>query len=90
MSGLSLYFYQLRRLIKRPSSTMVGIMMSAYGLGAFLAPLVATQFSKLEKWSYFYIITLGLNCANAALIVAVFRLRTYNGTSSSLGYGQLD
>ncbi|KAL1695421.1 major facilitator superfamily domain-containing protein [Schizophyllum commune] len=71
--------------LKNPS-TMVGIMMSAYGLGAFLAPLVATQFSKLEKWSYFYIITLGLNCANAALILAVFRLRTYNELMASAGY----
>ncbi|KAL1714221.1 major facilitator superfamily domain-containing protein [Schizophyllum commune] len=75
--------------LKNPS-TMVGIMMSAYGLGAFLAPLVATQFSKLEKWSYFYIITLGLNCANAALILAVFRLRTYNELMASAGYEQPD
>ncbi|KAL1750063.1 major facilitator superfamily domain-containing protein [Schizophyllum commune] len=75
--------------LKNPS-TMVGIMMSAYGLGAFLAPLVATQFSKLERWSYFYIITLGLNCANAALILAVFRLRTYNELMASAGYEQPD
>ncbi|KAL1744649.1 major facilitator superfamily domain-containing protein [Schizophyllum fasciatum] len=71
--------------LKNPSA-MMGICMSAYGLGAFLAPLVATQFAKLEHWSYFFIISLGLNCANAALILAVFRLRPYDEIMKSAGY----
>ncbi|TRM67006.1 major facilitator superfamily domain-containing protein [Schizophyllum amplum] len=72
--------------LKSSSEAMMGICMSAYGLGAFLAPLVATQFAKLPHWSYFFLVSLGLNCTNAALVLLVFRLRTYNDIMADAGF----
>ena len=43
------------------------------GLGLLVAPLVATQFARLEHWSYMYLISLGLSVITTATLVAVFR-----------------
>lgn len=53
----------------------------AIGVGAFVAPLVATQFSHLRHWSFHYLISLGIALSNAAVLTAVFHLKTQDGIS---------
>ena len=57
------------------------------GLGAMASPLVATQFAQLPRWSFMYLIILGLSLAAALLQSVVFRFRTQERTCYSLtGY----
>jgi fucose permease len=49
------------------------------GLGAFTAPLVATQFSHSRRWSFFYLISLGIATTNVAALTTVFRFKTQDG-----------
>ncbi|PPQ86680.1 LOW QUALITY PROTEIN: hypothetical protein CVT25_006755 [Psilocybe cyanescens] len=57
-----------------PESKM-GILHAAYGLGAFAAPLVATQFAHLPRWSFHFLVSLGLSVINTIVLVTVFRFR---------------
>lgn len=45
---------------------------SGTGVGALVAPLVATQFSEMQKWSYFFFISLGLALVNIITIYMSF------------------
>jgi len=46
------------------------------GVGALLAPLVSTQFSKNPSfWSFFYIVSTGIAIFNLICLLAVFRLK---------------
>ncbi|KAH8925116.1 MFS general substrate transporter, partial [Atractiella rhizophila] len=54
----------------------MGLLHSFYGLGGVISPLVATAFvSSGIKFSYFYLITLGVCAMNVALLVHAFRLK---------------
>lgn len=48
------------------------ITHSETGVGALVAPLVATQFSEMQKWSYFFFISLGLALINIITIYVSF------------------
>ncbi|KAF7292115.1 MFS domain-containing protein [Mycena indigotica] len=73
-------------LSSAPEAKM-GITQAAYGAGALVSPLVATQFTRLShgKWSYSYIITVGLNLLNAVHCAVVFRGKTQRECLSSIG-----
>lgn len=49
------------------------------GVGALAAPLVATQFAQLHRWSFHYMTSLGLAIANTIVLVVVFRLKNQDG-----------
>ncbi|KAI0052804.1 MFS general substrate transporter [Auriscalpium vulgare] len=70
--------------LKNQSSSL-GIAHSVYGIGAFAAPLVATQFSQMRRWSFQYLVSLGISTLNLAIIIAVFRFRTQNECLSEIG-----
>ena len=55
--------------------------VNGVGLGAFTAPLLATYFSVQKHWYFHYLISAGFAVLNIAIIWAVFRGRTANGTS---------
>ncbi|KAJ3548188.1 hypothetical protein NMY22_g1355 [Coprinellus aureogranulatus] len=57
------------------AATKMGILHAVYGLGAFAAPLVATQFSQMEQWSFHYLTSLGLALCNTIILAVVFRFR---------------
>lgn len=57
------------------ASAKMGLLHAGYGAGAFTAPLVATQFVQLPKWSFHYLTSLGLSLANVIVLVIVFKLR---------------
>ncbi|KAH9478785.1 Bypass of stop codon protein 6 [Psilocybe cubensis] len=64
-------------LSNNPESKM-GILHAAYGLGAFAAPLVATQFAHLPRWSFHFLVSLGLSVLNTICLVAIFRFKPQN------------
>jgi hypothetical protein len=49
------------------------------GAGALAAPLAATQFAQLNRWSFHYLVSLGIACSNTLLLIAVFRFKTQDG-----------
>ncbi|KAG8895850.1 hypothetical protein FRC00_006805 [Tulasnella sp. 408] len=53
----------------------MGLLHAAYGLGAFAAPLVSTQFAQMKRWSFHYLISMGVALASLALAVGVFKLK---------------
>ncbi|CAE6402594.1 unnamed protein product [Rhizoctonia solani] len=56
-------------------STKMGLLHASYGIGAFIAPLIATQFAQLPRWSFHYLCSLGLALLNAFILLFVFKLR---------------
>ena len=64
----------------------LGILASAYGAGALLAPLSATKFASAKHWSFHYFVTLGLALVNVALLSASLRFRHLDGELTSLTY----
>ena len=51
------------------------------GLGAFTSPLVSTQFAQMTRWSFHYLISLGLVLCNTIIVACVFRFRDLNRKS---------
>ncbi|ELU41946.1 hypothetical protein AG1IA_04029 [Rhizoctonia solani AG-1 IA] len=48
---------------------------STPGMGAFIAPLIATQFAQLPRWSFYYMTSLGVALLNALSLFSAFKLR---------------
>ncbi|EAU89256.1 hypothetical protein CC1G_03521 [Coprinopsis cinerea okayama7 len=53
----------------------MGVLHAAYGLGAFAAPLVSTQFAQMTRWSFHYLVSLGCAIVNLVLMIVVFRFK---------------
>ena len=49
------------------------------GLGALSSPLVATQFSQLPRWSFHYLVSLGVALTNTVILAAVFKGKSQHG-----------
>jgi hypothetical protein len=56
------------------------------GAGALCSPLVATQFSHMNHWSFHYLCSLGIAVINLTTNILVFRGRTQDGTSSAISF----
>ncbi|KAL1705225.1 major facilitator superfamily domain-containing protein [Schizophyllum commune] len=67
------------------SEAKMGMLHAAYGLGAFVAPLVSTQFSQMNRWSFHYLTSLGLAVASVVLQIAVFRFRSHDECLTRIG-----
>ncbi|KAJ7056055.1 MFS general substrate transporter [Mycena amicta] len=67
--------------------TKMGIVQASYGAGALVSPLVSTQFAQLThgRWSYNYIITVGLSLLNGLHLYAVFRGRRQEDCLARIG-----
>jgi fucose permease len=60
------------------ASNKMALAHAMYGLGAFVVPLVATQFARRTpqmegRWNYHYLVSLGVALANTAGLVWVFK-----------------
>ncbi|KAG9031576.1 hypothetical protein FS837_002948, partial [Tulasnella sp. UAMH 9824] len=53
----------------------MGVLHAFYGLGAFAAPLVSTQFSQQKRWSFHYLISMGIALTSLVITIGVFRLK---------------
>lgn len=71
--------------IKDRAETRMGILAAGYGLGALLAPIVATQFAQARHWSFHYLISLGIAISNTIFLITVFRFKTYNECLIEIG-----
>ncbi|KAG9102356.1 hypothetical protein FRC06_002074 [Ceratobasidium sp. 370] len=60
------------------TSAKMGLLHAGYGAGAFIAPLVATQFAQLPRWSFHYLASLALALANTGVLLATFKLKWQN------------
>ncbi|CDO70549.1 hypothetical protein BN946_scf184579.g5 [Trametes cinnabarina] len=63
------------------TSNKMGIMHALYGVGAMCAPLVSTQFARIHRWSFLYLVHIGLTFVNAILEIMAFRFKSQEGTS---------
>ena len=59
----------------RNSALKMGFLHASYGTGAFAAPLVATQFAAMPRWSFHFLISLGIAIINLASLTLVFKLQ---------------
>lgn len=50
------------------------------GAGALAAPLVSTQFSQADRWSFHYLCSFGIAFLNTISLIIVFRFRNQEGT----------
>ncbi|KAK1220367.1 hypothetical protein PQX77_016858 [Marasmius sp. AFHP31] len=71
--------------LKKRAETKMGLLHAIYGVGAFAAPLVSTQFSQLERWSLYFLISLGLAIINVALLLATFKLKSQDACLQDIG-----
>ena len=51
------------------------------GLGAFVAPLAATNFATQGRWYFHYLISSGIAISNTAAVAYVFRLKRQDSKS---------
>ena len=66
------------------TSTKMGIMHAIYGVGAMCAPLVSTQFARIPRWSFVYLVHIGLAATNALSQMVTFLFRRQEGTSARI------
>lgn len=55
------------------------------GAGACVAPLIATQFAKAPRWSFYFLVSLGLAISNTAVLTFVFRFKRLPNVLASFG-----
>ena len=60
------------------SHCYIAILFS--GLGAFTSPFIATQFAQLSRWSFNFLLLLGIAVTNVVFLISVFKLKRQDGT----------
>ncbi|KAJ7350910.1 major facilitator superfamily domain-containing protein [Mycena albidolilacea] len=71
--------------LKTNSETKMGYVQAAYGAGALVSPLVATQFAQLRHWSFHYLTSLGVAVLNIIFLSVVFRAKTQDECLAQIG-----
>ncbi|KAF9263216.1 MFS general substrate transporter, partial [Marasmius fiardii PR-910] len=71
--------------LQKSPETKMGLFHGVYGIGAFAAPLVSTQFSQLDRWHFYYLCSLGIAVINAVLIVLVFLFKDQDACLEQIG-----
>ncbi|KAI0064423.1 MFS general substrate transporter [Artomyces pyxidatus] len=70
---------------KENAASRMGFLHASYGAGALAAPLVATQFAQLHRWSFHYLVSLGISLSNAVCLVIVFRFKRQDECLAQIG-----
>jgi hypothetical protein len=68
-----------------PSKTLLGLGHSLFGAGALVAPLISTQFAQIPRWSFHYLVLLGVAIGDFVQMVGVFRGRGFEDVSREMG-----
>ncbi|KAI0642730.1 MFS general substrate transporter [Trametes meyenii] len=71
--------------LSHDTSNKMGIMHAVYGLGAMCSPLVSTQFARFSRWSFVYLVHIGLAFINAALEILAFRFKNQDQCLEEIG-----
>ncbi|KAF8966644.1 major facilitator superfamily domain-containing protein [Flammula alnicola] len=80
--GLSLQDAQANGFVaslKYDATSKMGIIHSAYGFGLLIAPFVSTQFAQLPRWSFHFLVSLGLSLSNTAVQISIFKFKSLDG-----------
>ncbi|KAI0760304.1 MFS general substrate transporter [Fomes fomentarius] len=72
------------------ASSKMGFMHAIYGMGAMCAPLIATQFANIPRWSFVFLTHLGITVVNTILQIAVFRFKTQEECFLEIGQPRLE
>ncbi|KAF9051072.1 MFS general substrate transporter [Hymenopellis radicata] len=64
--------------LARHASLKMGVIQAVYGVGALVAPFISTTFSHVHRWSFMYLVSLGLSFLNVGSLILVFRFRQQN------------
>ncbi|CUA68525.1 Metal transporter Nramp4 [Rhizoctonia solani] len=86
--GMSFQSAQTSSLVislKRNPGTKMGMMHAAYGAGACVSPLISTQFTQIPRWSFYFLVSLGLAVSNTISQSLVFGFRTLPELLTSFG-----
>ncbi|KAI0074463.1 MFS general substrate transporter [Panus rudis PR-1116 ss-1] len=70
---------------EKNAAARMGILHAVYGLGALAAPLVSTQFSQLPRWSFHFLVSVGVAAINTIGLIAVFRFKTQDECLREIG-----
>jgi len=70
---------------KDNAAAKMGILHAAYGVGALTAPLVATQFAQLHRWSFHFLVSFGVATLNTVLLVSVFKFKFQDECLAEIG-----
>ncbi|KAI0087346.1 MFS general substrate transporter [Irpex rosettiformis] len=76
--------------LKDNANVKMGILHAIYGIGAFIAPLSATQFRSLPRWSFQYLISLGIAVVNIVFLHFVFRGKRLEECLAEIGQTRTD
>ncbi|GLB45227.1 putative MFS general substrate transporter [Lyophyllum shimeji] len=71
--------------LERNAEAKMGLLHAVYGAGALCSPLVATQFAQLTRWSFQYLVSLGLSIVNTLILITVFRFKTQDECLQQIG-----
>ncbi|KAJ7572004.1 MFS general substrate transporter [Mycena floridula] len=74
--------------IKRKPEKKMSLLHAAYSAGALLSPLSASQFAQMTRWSFHYLVSLGIVLVNIVLLLVVFRLKSTDACLSQIGQGE--
>ncbi|KIY67456.1 MFS general substrate transporter [Cylindrobasidium torrendii FP15055 ss-10] len=72
--------------LKESAETKMGLLHAVYGVGALCSPLVSTQFAYLPRWSFHFLVSLGVAIINLILILTVFRFKTQDECLAEIGH----
>ncbi|KAI9065306.1 MFS general substrate transporter [Trametes sanguinea] len=67
------------------ASNRFGILHGVYGLGAMVSPLVSTQFAQISRWSFVYLVHVGLVLLTLVTQVLAFRLQGQADCARAIG-----
>ena len=66
-------------MLDRRSATKMSILLATYGFGALVSPLVATQFASIPRWSFHFLVSLGISLLNLVSLTVVFEMKDMKG-----------
>nr|GAT57340.1 predicted protein [Mycena chlorophos] len=67
------------------SEFYMGLLHASYGAGALSSPLIATQFASMPRWSFHYLVSLGLAVLNITVLTLTFRFRSLEDSLHRIG-----
>ncbi|CAG7850109.1 SubName: Full=Uncharacterized protein {ECO:0000313/EMBL:CCA72001.1} [Serendipita indica DSM 11827] len=67
------------------ASENMGLLHEIYRVGAFAAPLVATQFAQLRRWSFHYLVSLGIAVSNTMILALTVKNKSLGNILRAIG-----
>ncbi|PVF93670.1 MFS general substrate transporter [Serendipita vermifera] len=87
-AGISIQDAQANGLVAslhEHASEKMGLLHAIYALGAFASPLVSTQFAQQSRWSFHFLVSLGLAILNTIFLSATVKGNSLEDILRSIG-----